>query len=416
MKVVLMLCETFPPEADVGGLRGAAFCKYLPKFGWEPLIFSRNRPSGDPENNPIMEIPGLPGKEKQITFYYGRQDEKEALLNRTFLGRLKHFFMPDYAYPSGIVEKWLKESEIHLKNVKFDCVWGTSPSLGCLTVAKHIATAQHIPWIADFRDITEQDEFNSFRDKLFKFRMIMRRKRIIHSAAVIITVSKHHARVLKKKSKQNVQVIYNGYDPDVFSPASGEKSQKFSIIYSGKIFNKYLHDPSVFFEGIDLLLNSSSDFRNDVEILFYGSDAESVRKMVTNYKCSNLIKCSEPIPYVNMARLLKESSVLLLLNYRGRKGVLTTKFFEYLAVKKPILCVPGDGGELDSLLNRTGSGKSCATAEEAGSFLNKWYLEWKKNGSTQIDSNDEEIRRFSRVEETGQLAALLDKVVQSISI
>lgn len=416
MKVVLMLCETFPPESDVGGLRGASFCKYLPKYGWKPVIFSRFRPPDDPESNPIMKIPGMPDREQHLSFKYGKQDERKVLAKHSLLNKINNLFFPDYAYPPGIVEKWLKESEIQLKNVHFDCVWGTSPSLGCLSVAKQIADAHQVPWIADFRDITEQDRFKTLRDKLFASRMILRRGRIVRSAAAIVTVSKHHAQILKKKINKEVYVIYNGFDPDVhFSTLEGY-SQKFLIVYSGNIFNSWLRNPDAFWGGIDLLLGSLADFSKDVKIQFYGSDAELVRQMSRAYNCSSLIECSKPIPYLSMAKVLRESSVLLLLTNRGRNGILTTKFFEYLAVKKPILCVPGDGGELDSLLNQTGAGEICPTAEDVASMLSKWYLEWKRTGSTHVASNAVEIDKFSRIEESGQLAALLDNSVQSSTL
>src|ERR1043165_7385358 len=37
---VLMIAWSFPPEAEVGALRTARFCRYLPEFGIEPIVLT----------------------------------------------------------------------------------------------------------------------------------------------------------------------------------------------------------------------------------------------------------------------------------------------------------------------------------------------------------------------------------------
>ena len=41
MKKVLIIAHEFPPLSIVGALRPFKFAKYLPVFGWEPIILSR---------------------------------------------------------------------------------------------------------------------------------------------------------------------------------------------------------------------------------------------------------------------------------------------------------------------------------------------------------------------------------------
>src|SRR6516164_1301566 len=37
---VLFISYCFPPDAQVGGLRLARFCKYLPEFGFRPIVLT----------------------------------------------------------------------------------------------------------------------------------------------------------------------------------------------------------------------------------------------------------------------------------------------------------------------------------------------------------------------------------------
>jgi hypothetical protein len=72
-KKVLMVCTGFPPQSDVGALRPAMFSKFLPFYGFFPIIFTRSLPMDDPLCNLTMEIKGLPSRQNQISFFYGKK-------------------------------------------------------------------------------------------------------------------------------------------------------------------------------------------------------------------------------------------------------------------------------------------------------------------------------------------------------
>ena len=40
MKKVLIISYVFPPMAAVGGYRIIKFCKFLPQFGWQPVVLT----------------------------------------------------------------------------------------------------------------------------------------------------------------------------------------------------------------------------------------------------------------------------------------------------------------------------------------------------------------------------------------
>ncbi|MHA1650082.1 MAG: hypothetical protein ACTSYB_07795, partial [Candidatus Helarchaeota archaeon] len=45
MKKVLMVCYEFTPILSPGTIRYSQFAKYLPEFGWEPIILTVKNPS-----------------------------------------------------------------------------------------------------------------------------------------------------------------------------------------------------------------------------------------------------------------------------------------------------------------------------------------------------------------------------------
>src|SRR4051794_1882192 len=41
MKRVLVIAEAYPPRAGIGAVRPGGLAKYLPLFGWEPVVLTR---------------------------------------------------------------------------------------------------------------------------------------------------------------------------------------------------------------------------------------------------------------------------------------------------------------------------------------------------------------------------------------
>ena len=89
---------------------------------------------------------------------------------------------------------------------------------------------------------------------------------------------------------------------------------------------------------------------------------------------------------------------------------MTTKFFEALAVEKPILCVRGDEGCLEQTIAETRSGLSAHNEEEVHRFLLHHYRRWQTVGFTTADPDREAVRRFSRRAQAGQFAQLFQSL------
>ena len=41
MKRVLLIAYAYPPCSEIGAIRPAGLAKYLPRFGWEPTVLTR---------------------------------------------------------------------------------------------------------------------------------------------------------------------------------------------------------------------------------------------------------------------------------------------------------------------------------------------------------------------------------------
>jgi len=151
------------------------------------------------------------------------------------------------------------------------------------------------------------------------------------------------------------------------------------------------------------------DFKKDLQIQLVGKVDFSVLEDIQSYGLQEqLLKIdylshSEAIAKQNSSQVL-----MLLINQSGNaKGILTGKFFEYLAAKRPILAVGPTDGDAAVVLNETGAGVivDFADEQETKTAILNYYNQYKK-GTLSVQS--ESVERFSRRSLTGELAGLLD--------
>jgi hypothetical protein len=58
MKRVLIITTAFPPQPTIGRQRSVKFAKYLPEFGWEPVILTvDDRYLSDRDDDTLKELP-----------------------------------------------------------------------------------------------------------------------------------------------------------------------------------------------------------------------------------------------------------------------------------------------------------------------------------------------------------------------
>jgi len=413
MKNILIICGTFPPQSLVGGLRPAMFAKYLPNFGWNPWVLTRNFTPEDPRYNEKMPV-DFPWKvQKQIIrFEYSLKDEQKYLRTRDISKLIRDFFYPEYSSPPGVFFVAKRTAELLLVSHQFDLILATIPDQWELTLGAYLSKKFGIPLIADFRDIKEQERGlkRTFRQWIQNFRFSVRRSFTLMQASGITTVSKFHRDILNKKFKKATFLIYNGFDDQIFSPSKLNRCHDgpFRIVYMGRILNLWYRNPEILFLAIDQLIIEGLIEKNAIVVEFYGTDREKLNELLSSLKNTTFVKFHERIIHTDIPKKLSEAQLVLLLTNIERKGILTTKLFEYAGVKKPILCIPGDRGELDEIIKVYELGYSISSVLELKIQLVKWLQQYRMGEFPQCIESKIEI--FSRKNQTKLLAEILDQI------
>ena len=411
MKKVLIICDLFPPAF---GPRMGYLCKYLRNYGWEPVILTEMV-----EENTFTFLASQCEAE-YINYYTAKSPFTRKLQWISIL-------LLDLCFGYKDIRMY-KEARKLVKNNKIDLVLCSSFRTFPLPAALKVATKYKLPLVVDLRDIIEQytgDEFiahslpsllglNRLFISVFKRKSLRDRNRVLEKADYVTTISPWHVDILKQYNT-NVELIYNGFDPELFYPEQ-KKTEKFIITYTGRLLSTAMRDPGLLFEALSIL--SARNILTPDKCRDYWHVDKTSRKIITEeaekYQILPFMDFKGYVPASEIPSILNSSSVLLLLTNRaansGPKGVMTTKFFESLAVEKPVLCVRSDESYLAEAINDANAGLAATNVNEVCDFLKSYYQEWKEKRYTSSSIKKSKLVRFSRKEQAKQFIQIFEKV------
>lgn len=411
MKKVLVICDLFPPAF---GPRMGYLCKYLKHYNWEPVILT--------EAVEEKTFTFLAGKDK-VTYvnYYTAQNpvlKKLQWISTLFLDLC-------FGYKDTRMYNAAKKL---VEGNTFDLILCSSFRTFPLPAAQKVADKYKLPLVVDLRDIIEQytgDEFmshtlpsfcglNKLFVSVFKRKSLRDRNRVLEKAGYVTTISPWHVDILKQYNPK-VELIYNGFDPELFYPEQ-KTTDRFIITYTGRLLSTAMRDPSLLMDALATLSAENVFTDKDCRVYWYVDDAsrEIITEEARKYGVLPFMDFKGYVPASDIPSILNNSSVLLLLTNRaqgtGPKGVMTTKFFESLAVEKPILCVRSDESYLAEAIGETKAGLAATSVKEVCHFLKYYYKEWREKGYTSSPIDKNKLLRFSREEQAKQFIRIFEKI------
>lgn len=423
MKKVLIITYYWPPAGGPGVQRVLKFAKYLPQFGWEPIILTvdnGNYPAVDEDL--VREIP------KDLKVYKTKTLEPFALYNLfrgkektaavdTFtitktgkslkekLGKLvrSYFFIPDAR--KGWKHYAVKEGLKIMEDENIDLIFSSSPPHSLQLAACELAKKSGKPWVADFRDPWSSAFWlDDMQKRGLPLRWnVAKEKEVLNRLSKFITVSKGFAEIYKRNRKDLdtvTEIIYNGYDEQDFDLVEASINEKFVIRYVGTLAQS--QTPTGLFEA---LRNFSSD---EVSVEFWGKFDDSIGKKVKDLDIVDKVRF---YPYVNHRKaveLMQSSDMLVLvIPFDHYKGILTGKLYEYIATRHPILGIGPADSEVKELLSDGELGRYFSDSEGIESFI-RGEMEKRHQNTDVLDQSS--VEKYSRRYATEQLSMVFNKL------
>jgi len=430
LKKVLIVTYYWIPSGGAGVQRWVKFTKYLREFGWEPIIYTPENPEFPsidhsfekdiPSDIKVIKTPiwepydiyrSLTGqKGKSINAGFISEDKKQGWKDKLSIWIRGNFLIPD---PRRF---WIKPSINYLKKYisenPVDAIISTGPPHSMHLIALGVKKQfPGLPWIADFRDPwTNIDFYNELNLSYISDEIHHKlEKDVVKNTDCLVTVSQGWMDGFITMNPKRNKVITNGFDTADIQVGETQLDSKFSISHIGTL--NAARNPKALWEVLGELCVENKEFSNDLEIKLIGKVDFSVME---DLRQNNLIPQLNKIDYLPHSEAIakqQNSQLLLLLINRSQNanGILTGKFYEYMAAKRPILAIGPTDGDASLVLNETGAGKIVDFDDKANTkrIVLEYYNLYKTNS---LQVNTDSVERFSRRSLTGELAILLNSL------
>jgi hypothetical protein len=426
MKKVLIITYYWPPSGGAGVQRWLKFVKYLREFGWEPIVYTPENPEPPdfdqtlladiPENLTVIRRPvwepysiykGFTGQKKSSRISHGflKEDNRQGFAEKLAVWIRGNFFIPDARC------FWIRPSVKFLVNYlrtnPVDAIVSSGPPHSMHMIALGLKKKLDIPWLADFRDPwTEIDFFDKLRLSTFaknKHRRL--EKSVLTTADIVVTVSDQWADDLNRLGATNTRIITNGYDPEDFAFLPVPADEGFVLTHIGSL-NADRNSESLW-KVLGALCSENKQFAENLKLRFIGRNDFSLKKSLEANDLMRFAEFYEYMPHEDALCLAaKSASLLLLLNNTPNKmGIIPGKTFEYLALRKPILCIGPTNGASARILSETNAGNVCdfGDPQSIKEVIIDFYEQWLHNkelASTSVES-------YSRKKLTKDVSELL---------
>ena len=428
MKKVLLIGFPFPLRQG-GSPRLLGLAKYLPEFGWQPVILSAPLDIQPEKQFTVIETGykdalGFWGKVFKLN---PKQDVRKQIKGRfgvkakkSFLDSLMTLGGEIINYPDsdkGWKPYAIKTGEQLFAKEDFGAIISSSAPVTAHLIAHNLKSRYKVPWVADLRDLWTQNH-NYYYSPLRKLIDKKLELKTLGAADALVTVSQPWAEKLGILHKgKNITAITNGFDPETVNIPPVPLTKMFTITYTGLIYPGN-QDPVLLLAALQILITEGTIDPGDVEIRFYGSREDWLEKEAERYGLSGITRQYGEVPREVAIQKQRESQILLLLDWDDQQenGTIPGKIFEYMAAGRPIIAT---GGSADSvvtnLLNDTGTGIHASNIEAAAVALRQMYSEFKTHGKVLNHGNTTKIMKYSQREMANKFSNILENLLRPSS-
>jgi hypothetical protein len=412
MKNVLIIAFHFPPQVgSSGSLRALKFCRYLPSFGWNPVVLTLNQRAY--ESLDSQTINAIPADIPLIRAF--------ALDTKAHLGIRGRYFkwtaIPDRwvtwligAIPSGLLA---------IRKHRIAVIFSTFPISSAVLVGYLLERISGRPWVLDLRD--SMTEANYPRD--VQTRRIWRwleRKAIHRAARVIFTAPSTRAIYMKRYPKLLIEkclVISNGYDEEDFSTLRFDQgpvtidSRPLKLVHTGLIYPEE-RDPRPFFKALARLKLQGRIDSKSLSITLRASGSEDLfQGMLNDLGINDLVTLQPHIPYRQALQEGASADGLLLFQAANCDHQIPAKAYEYLRLQKPILALTTRTGDTSALLTEVG-GATIANLTDEDEICSSLptFLKTLRSGTHPV-ADLKKLGRYARRNQAEQLAACLSELI-----
>lgn len=418
-KNLLTITYYFPPLGGVGVQRVSKLCRYLPRFGWHPMVVAP-QPSAfyasdeamlaEVKHVSLYRVAGLDSfkmREKLVGPLKPRIDSPLRWVAR-------RFSWPDTqtAYVPAAFRLAYRLSG------KAQAVFVTAPPYSNLLLGRLIKRRSNLPLVVEMRDPWVG---HAEHDKLRWKRALNRRveRNVLEYADAVVAVTRAHTEDLRRRYRNlapRIHYVPNGFDPADFRNAanrgknSSRKRGPLTICYTGILGLDTINRGTTLYAAIRRLRDEDglTPSRLRVEIMGELSAVETER--IRRSGVSTFIKLLGHLPHREaMQRLERADLAWLPYHAEYSRLIVPAKLYEYIGSGTPVLAVVNPHHETAELVRETGTGVVVPEGDVDGVTV---ALRMLLKGAFPYAPKPGAIAKFDRRYQAGQLAEILDDITR----
>ncbi len=374
LKRALIIAYAFPPCGGAGVQRTAKFVRYLPEFGWMPVVLTVAESCyGVKDDSHTDELPDEVEVIRTAHFdpiarfsrspvalngssANGRQSSAGGSLKKALraIGRNgwmaldKTLLVPDQALlwcPRAIAAG----ARAHRRR-RFDLIFATGEPYSDYFTASALSRLAGIPFIVDMRDPWTLAPYRDETLRVARQSVEKWQERRVLSACRACVFANRSVDLYAQAFPQwaeKFHYIPNGYDSADFEPVAPRRFDRFTIVHSGTFLAGY-RTADTFLFAMKEILDARPALAERLQVIFVGKIGEE-RNRIEEMGLSSVIRQTGYLPHAESLAYLKGADLLLLVGGRHRWEE-TGKVYEYLAAGKPILALVNTEGAAATLL------------------------------------------------------------------
>ena len=440
---LLFISYHFPPTGGGGVQRSLKFVKYLPSFGWEPIVLTvsnsvvkykdetllQDLPS-DVCVHKIRRLPLIPFAERYRAKAKRDYDSAGNLVRIKSYSKIKilkpfifiinklfdaaKYIANNFIYIPDVHAGWLPGAVVKgillVKKNNLKVIYATGDPWSSFLAAFLISKLTKVPYVLDFRDPWTLHPHFISPGVIYTWLCCWLEKLCIHHADKVIFTCNRAMRAYKARYKseppEKFLTITHGYEPEDFERISIRSSQMFTISYVGTVYSQYYQSIEAFFKAISNILKTNREMCKKLQINFLGIPSSFLDRYLRKNRISNIVRLVGYVDFKESIQYMENSKVLLL--FGGMSGLqVAGKVFEYLAARRPILALASLESDVAFLVRDNNAGIVVEPDDVAG--VEKAILYFYKSPSSVSYSSS--IKKYTRKELASRLASELNSIV-----
>jgi glycosyltransferase involved in cell wall biosynthesis len=424
---VLMIAHHFPPMAGSGSNRALAFARYLPEYGWQPVVVTPGEAWASPRDDRLgSEVP--PSLRVVRTGSFERRPQRASVSQanatatasrpnplRAQLGHLKRF--PDAHLG------WLPFAVAAARRQHYDVAYSSSGPFTSHLIGLILKRTTGRRWVAELRDGWYRWNRAIFADYPRWRNGLERRleRAALRGADSVVLVTDRMADAFRRQyadlPHEHFAVVPNGFDARQFGEALELRvqSSSFEVLHTGALY--YGRSLAAFLDAAERLVGCNADFARSFKLILLGTLDTAARAELGRHELGDRIQVRGQVDHASALAAMRSADVLLLVanTTPGAEATVPGKLFEYLAAGRPVLCIAPQESSTSDVLDHTGGGwLAPANDPVAIACVLERAFATQQTGGVQVP-DQKKVRRFDRRLLAGDLARIFDEVSTGVA-